>query len=251
MDDLLQQGIAAVKAGDKERAYGLLSRAAQKSDCAEQAWVWLSAVVGQDAERLYCLENALHANPDNAAARRGADLLRQKGIFPAVPLGPAAGPVVQPVAPQAQAAPAVPFRAAAPRATTNQPLRPAAPAAVPDPARAQQQAARDLVNYIAGELAHRTPRKLIVKSLVDRGMPPEAAASALKETEQILRKLRRAKAVKRIKRGLVLTAIGVGVTLLTQLFSRQLGGYYLLFWGPIVVGAIDLLVGVFNWLAEV
>jgi hypothetical protein len=53
MENTLQQGIAAVKAGDKSRAFDLLTRATQDPSTSEQAWLWLSGVVDQDSERLF------------------------------------------------------------------------------------------------------------------------------------------------------------------------------------------------------
>src|SRR5688572_8045828 len=89
MDNFLQQGIAAAKAGDKAQAFQLLSRAAQDSSTAEQAWIWLSSVVSTDGERLFCLGNALRINPNNPHAKPAAAMLRQKGVFPSAPTPPA------------------------------------------------------------------------------------------------------------------------------------------------------------------
>ncbi len=88
MDNYLQQGIVLAKAGDKPRAFDLLMRASQIPATSEQAWLWLSSVVNDDSERLFCLDNVLRINSDNAVAKRGAAILRQKGIFPAVPIYP-------------------------------------------------------------------------------------------------------------------------------------------------------------------
>ena len=88
MDNYLQEGIAAAKAGDKSRAFDLLTRASEIPATSEQAWLWLSSVVQDDSERLYCLNYVLRINPANTAAKRGADILRQKGIFPAIPIYP-------------------------------------------------------------------------------------------------------------------------------------------------------------------
>ena len=68
MDNYLQEGIAAAKAGDKPRAFDLLTRASENPATSEQAWLWLSSVVKDDEERLFCLNNVLRINPANAAA---------------------------------------------------------------------------------------------------------------------------------------------------------------------------------------
>ena len=104
MGNQLQQGIQAAKAGNKEQAFELLMQATQDPTSSAQAWIWLSSVVQDDSERLFCLDNALRTDPNNEVARRGAATLRQKGIFPAPPsppgtVAPAPGvkpPVVQP-----------------------------------------------------------------------------------------------------------------------------------------------------------
>src|SRR5512139_3220023 len=88
MDNLLQQGIAAAKAGDREKAYQILTRATQDGALAEQAWLWLSSVLEQDSERLFCLDNVLRINPNNEPAKRGSAFLRQKGVFPSTPMPP-------------------------------------------------------------------------------------------------------------------------------------------------------------------
>src|SRR5262249_46238859 len=88
MENLLQQGISAAKAGDKPGGFQLLKRVTEDSTMAEQAWLWLSAVVDIDAERLFCLDNALRINPNNGTAQSKATELRQKGIFPSAPTQP-------------------------------------------------------------------------------------------------------------------------------------------------------------------
>ena len=66
MSEFLGDGIAAVKKGHKSEAFRLLSRATQDSTTAVQAWIWLSGVVESDAERLFCLENALRTEPGHS-----------------------------------------------------------------------------------------------------------------------------------------------------------------------------------------
>ena len=63
MENLLQQGMNAAKAGNKALAFQLLTKATQDGATAEQAWLWLTSVLTADAERLFCLDNALRINP--------------------------------------------------------------------------------------------------------------------------------------------------------------------------------------------
>lgn len=83
--ELTAQGIAALKAGDKLLAYRLLTQSLGINLRNELAWLWLSGVVGDDAERKYCLEQVLEINPGNEAARRGL-LLFPTGVTSKSPL---------------------------------------------------------------------------------------------------------------------------------------------------------------------
>jgi hypothetical protein len=76
----LRDGIAAAKAGDKERARELLMRVIEQDERIEAAWLWLSGVADSDEDRLVCLENVVTLNPDNARARAGIGLLRERGV---------------------------------------------------------------------------------------------------------------------------------------------------------------------------
>lgn len=70
-DGLLEQGMAALRAGDRALARRLLARAAREDTQSEQAWLRLSGAVENDKERFLCLSRVLAANPDNESARRG------------------------------------------------------------------------------------------------------------------------------------------------------------------------------------
>ncbi|MEE8392416.1 MAG: hypothetical protein V3S14_16680 [Anaerolineae bacterium] len=79
MDDLLHQGIAAAKAGQREHARDLLMQVVEQDEENALAWLWLSGVVDSLDDREVCLENVLSIEPDNALARNGLELLsRQK-----------------------------------------------------------------------------------------------------------------------------------------------------------------------------
>ncbi len=78
VDDLLKQGIAAVRAGRKDEARQKLMLVVELDEQNEQAWLWLSGVVESNADRRLCLENVLTINPANAAAQKGLRLLDQQ-----------------------------------------------------------------------------------------------------------------------------------------------------------------------------
>ena len=76
-DDLLKQGIAALKAGHRDVARSLLAQAVEQDKHNETAWLWLSGAMDTDEERYACLEKVLEINPDNEAAKRGMVLLQE------------------------------------------------------------------------------------------------------------------------------------------------------------------------------
>lgn len=78
MDDLLRAGIAAAKSGRRERARDLLTRAVEQNESSAPAWLWLSSVVDAWQDREVCLENVLALEPDNAAALRGLEWVREQ-----------------------------------------------------------------------------------------------------------------------------------------------------------------------------
>ncbi len=76
--ELLQQGIAAARSGQKETARLLLMRALDRDERNVAAWLWLSGVMDSLDDRQLCLENVLTLDPDNQAARRGLDWIREQ-----------------------------------------------------------------------------------------------------------------------------------------------------------------------------
>ncbi|NDJ85079.1 MAG: hypothetical protein GYB66_04260 [Chloroflexi bacterium] len=79
---LLQQGIAAAKAGNKAQAFQALQQVVKIEPQNETAWLWLSSVARNDQERIFCLRHILEINPNNELAIKG---LQAMGISPAPP----------------------------------------------------------------------------------------------------------------------------------------------------------------------
>ncbi len=77
-NQLLRQGIAAVRSGERESAHDLLGRAVECDPDNPSAWLWLSGVVDDLDERELCLENVLALDPQNAAAHKGLAQVRQE-----------------------------------------------------------------------------------------------------------------------------------------------------------------------------
>ena len=77
-EQILSAGIAAVKSGELEQARELLCRAASMVPTDARAWLWLSGTTQDLEEQRNYLENALAADPNNGAAKRGLVLLSKK-----------------------------------------------------------------------------------------------------------------------------------------------------------------------------
>lgn len=254
MNDYLQQGILAAKAGDKSRAFDLLTRASEVPATSEKAWLWLSSVVNDDAERLFCLNNVLRINSDNATAQRGAEMLRQKGVFPAVPVYPESQwtAPAQDFTPKQVPSPK-PSQINFPSSTRNQTA--SAPVAVvanpPKPSYEtdwKKQELSGLFQYAVMELANKKSRQVVEKLLIGRGASPETAKTVVMDAQYAVKKALRKKYAARMKRGFILTVIGIVITCGTYTFADSLGGRYVLFYGPVIFGLIDLVAGFFGWL---
>ncbi len=80
LNEMLKNGVSAVKAGKLEEAQEWLVMLLQIERYNEQAWLWLSGAAQDDQDRLDCLTELLKINPDNAVAQRGLAALRAKGV---------------------------------------------------------------------------------------------------------------------------------------------------------------------------
>ena len=72
---VLQEAVEALRRGERARARDLLTRLLKTEQNNAMCWVWLSAAVDTQKERLYCLQTALQLDPQNASAKRGLTLL--------------------------------------------------------------------------------------------------------------------------------------------------------------------------------
>jgi ribosomal protein S27AE len=77
-DQLIQDGIIAVKNGNKSLAKKLLDQAALINSTDARIWIWLSATTDDLQERRTYLEHAVAVDPSNAAAKRGLLLINEK-----------------------------------------------------------------------------------------------------------------------------------------------------------------------------
>ncbi len=72
---MLQEAIEAIRQGEKAKAKDILTRLLKADQHNASYWVWMSAAVTTQKERIYALETALRADPENASAKRGLVLL--------------------------------------------------------------------------------------------------------------------------------------------------------------------------------
>jgi hypothetical protein len=257
MEDYLQQGIQAAKDGDKPRAFDLLTRASEVPATSEKAWLWLSSVVNDDSERLFCLNNVLRINSDNTTAQRGTEVLRQKGIFPAVPVypEPRRGQDFTPGQVSSPNPNSKPSQAYFPSSTRNQ-TAPAPVAVVASPPKPgyetnwQKQELSGLFQYAAMELAANKSHQVVEKLLVGRGASLETAKTLVKDAQYAVKKLRREKHKKRMTGGLSMIIIGLVLTCGSYAISDSFNGKFFLFYGAIFVGLINLIVGLIGWLVN-
>lgn len=94
MTTLTQQGIEAMRRGDKAAARQLLQQAIQQNPQDINAWLWLSGAVSTEQERLKCLQQVIKIDPENAVAAKGIAQLISRGAV-TVEMAPAKNPVPQ------------------------------------------------------------------------------------------------------------------------------------------------------------
>ncbi|HLA43033.1 MAG TPA: hypothetical protein VJZ27_06335 [Aggregatilineales bacterium] len=75
IQQLVKEGIEAIKTGDKRVGRGKLEAAVKIDNYNEEAWLWLARVVDTDEERRTCLGNVIIINPQNKQAQRMLDTL--------------------------------------------------------------------------------------------------------------------------------------------------------------------------------
>lgn len=80
--DLLTQGIAAVKAGNKQEARRLLDAAIRAAPDDERTWGWFYNVAMNDEERIRCVKEVLRINPNNEKTKQIYDKLNGLNYYP-------------------------------------------------------------------------------------------------------------------------------------------------------------------------
>jgi hypothetical protein len=70
MDDLLQQGVQAYRAGKRDEARKFFITLVKQSQDDERAWGWMYNVCNTDQERIHCLKQVVRINPKNEKANQ-------------------------------------------------------------------------------------------------------------------------------------------------------------------------------------
>jgi Tfp pilus assembly protein PilF len=76
--DLIAQGITLARRGQNEKARELFNLALITDPRSENAWMWLSSVAMDDAEKEDCLRQVLAINPKNVSAANELQKLSEK-----------------------------------------------------------------------------------------------------------------------------------------------------------------------------
>ena len=75
LNALLQRGIELARTGKKTEARACFEQVIRADEYNEVAWMWMTAVAQNKAERREALEIVLEINPDNERAREALDRL--------------------------------------------------------------------------------------------------------------------------------------------------------------------------------
>lgn len=82
VQEVLEAGIAAAKAGETATARRMLRHVVREVPESERAWLWLSQVAATQEERRACIDRVLAINPDHAMARAGRRWLEVQDAEP-------------------------------------------------------------------------------------------------------------------------------------------------------------------------
>jgi Flp pilus assembly protein TadD len=74
-DEMFDEAVQAIKAGQRLRAKDLLSRLIKVDQSKPDYWLWMSAAVDSEKEQVFCLQNVLKLDPNSVPARRGLVVL--------------------------------------------------------------------------------------------------------------------------------------------------------------------------------
>ncbi len=182
-------------------------------------------------------------------------MLRQKGVFPCIPaypetpkVAPAQGSTLR--QPLSSKSPQANFTATAQAQTASAFGTASRPKESSYETNWNKQELSGFYQYAAIELANKKSCQAVEKSLVSRGASPEIAKKVASEAQSAIKKLRREKYKNRMVRGFLWTIVGVIITCGTYAFADNLGGKFVLLYGAIIFGIIDLVAGLIGWVVN-
>ena len=88
LEKMYQEAMEAIRLGQHARARDLFTRLLRADPSRVEFWLWMSTLVDTQTERVYCLESALKADPENEAARRGLIILGARTASPEIEPAP-------------------------------------------------------------------------------------------------------------------------------------------------------------------
>jgi NADH pyrophosphatase NudC (nudix superfamily) len=80
MDDFIRQASSALRAGNKDEARVILTRAIKEDSNNEHAWEWMYNAANSDKERIDCLSQIVRINPQNEKATQQLNILRSAPV---------------------------------------------------------------------------------------------------------------------------------------------------------------------------
>lgn len=83
-DTMFQEAVTAIEKGDKSRALDLLTRLIKINAGRAEYWLYMSAVVSTNREKIYCLKETLRLDPNNRIARQGLILSGELPVDPSL-----------------------------------------------------------------------------------------------------------------------------------------------------------------------
>lgn len=239
-DILLKEGIESLKEGKRAKARAMLIRALRVNPRDAQAWLWLAATLERDEERLFCLERALEIDPNVPAARRALEGLRHKraGVARTNPPQALQGRPerggIHPINPN-------PTRehdqSPSGRRSSSEPVTVAAPSNL-----------QNLTRLAAMDISSGKSRKAVIDQLLARGVTSSVAKRIVREAGHGGSGDEKQRIKIRMIRGLLIALAGVGATVIGYLLSAETGRAYLLFYGMILGGLFDFIVGFMGWI---
>jgi hypothetical protein len=103
MEDLLQQGIAAYKSGQRDEARRIFIAVVKQSPDSERAWGWMNNVCNTDQERIHCLKQVVRINPKNEKAQQRLNRLLAPPSPSEFPLSPISSVPLPPISSEGKA----------------------------------------------------------------------------------------------------------------------------------------------------